>query len=156
MSLVIFSTISLVAAIYFAVKPKNLTVFELALIMLVVILLDSNIMDIVMLNIDRISLSDKRTDYFSFYCTFILLYPLMIAWNIDHISSIRFKPLKIFLSLFTILTITGFESLTKYLKVVKYVNWNWRLDLAQWLTIWLVSYFSHKLFRKLVLKELKQ
>ncbi|MFK9091837.1 hypothetical protein [Bacillus salipaludis] len=155
MSLAIFSTISLIAAIYFAVKPKSLTALELAMIIILVIYLDSNIMDIVMLNLDRISLSDKQTDHFSFYFTFVLLYPLMITWNLDHIHTIRLKSLKVFFSLLTIFTITGFESLTKYLKVVKYVDWNWRLDFAQWLTIWLVSFLIHKLFRKLVLKELK-
>ncbi|EKN64736.1 hypothetical protein BABA_22648 [Neobacillus bataviensis LMG 21833] len=156
MSLVIFSTVSLIAVIYFAVKPKSLTPLELVMIVILVIYLDSNVMDIVMLNLKRIHLSENLAGQFAFYCTFILLYPLMIAWNIDHISSIRHKLGKFIFVLLTILTITGFESLSKYVKVVTYVNWNWWLDLAQWLTIWLATYFIHKLFQKLVLKELKQ
>lgn len=156
MSLVIFSSISLLAVIYFTVKPKNLTPLELAMIMILVVYLDSNIMDIIMLNLDRIILSDHRHDHISFYCTFTLLYPLMIAWNLDHISSARSKSFKIFFALLTISSITGFESLSRYVKVVKYSDWNWRFDFVQWLSIWLVCFFVHKMFRNLVLKELKE
>ncbi|MFZ7946308.1 hypothetical protein [Neobacillus sp. 19] len=156
MPLMIFSTISLIAVIYFTVKPKHLTTLELAMLIILVIYLDSNIMDIAMLNLERIHLSKNLSDQFSFYCTFILLYPLMIAWNIDHIHTIRLKSVKIVFSLLTILSITAFEGLTNYLKIVKYSSWNWRMDLVQWLSIWLVTYSVHKLFQKLVLKELKQ
>ncbi|MFJ5714075.1 hypothetical protein [Neobacillus sp. NPDC093127] len=156
MSLVIFSTISLLAAIYFAVKPKNLNTLELAMIMILVVYLDSNFMDIAILNLKRFIVSDKPADRFSFYLTFILLYPLVIAWSIDRLYSLPHKALKVLFSLFTIMLIVGSEQLTKYVKAVNYVDWNWRLDIAQWLTIWLISYILHLLFRKLVLKELNQ
>lgn len=156
MAFVIFSTISLLAVIYFAVMPKHLNALELAMIMIVVVFLDSNFMDIAMLNHDRFKLPRNHFKINSFYLTFTVLYPIIVAWSINQLSVMQSKPLKIFFFLFTVLAITGFEQLSKYLKVVKYVNWNWRLDLIQWLAIWLTTYFIHVLFRKLIMKELKQ
>ncbi|WP_144554968.1 hypothetical protein [Bacillus sp. X1(2014)] len=156
MSLVIFSTICSLVIIYFAVMPKNLNTLELALIMILVIYLDSNVMDIVMLNLKSIKLSDKLAGIVTFYLTFLVLYPLVLAWNIDRLYSTHHKSVKIGLSLFTILLIAGLESLTKIVNAVNYVNWNWQKDIVQWVIIWLISFGSHLLFRKLVLKELKQ
>lgn len=156
MSLVIFSSISLLAAIYFKVKPKHLTTLELAIIMITVVYLDSNIMDIIMLNLDKISLSNHRHDHISFYLTFTLLYPLMIAWNLDHISGIHSKWGKIFFVIVTIIALTGFEYLSRYLKVVNYSDWTWQMDVVQWVAIWLAAFFVHRQFRKLIVKELAQ
>ncbi|MFB5193325.1 hypothetical protein ACE198_00190 [Neobacillus sp. KR4-4] len=156
MSLVIFSTICSLVIIYFTVMPKNLNILELAFIIILVIYIDSNVMDIVMLNLESIQLSDKIAGIITFYLTFLVLYPLVVTWNIDRLYSTDHKLMKIGLSLFTILLIVGLENLAKIVDAVNYVNWNWQYDLIQWVTIWLFSVGCHHLFRKLVLKELKQ
>ncbi|MED4206312.1 hypothetical protein [Neobacillus mesonae] len=156
MSFVIFSTISILAVIYFAVMPKNLNALELAMIMIVVVFVDSNFMDIAILNLHLFKLPDNHADIFTFYLTFTILYPIIVTWSIDRLSAIARKPLKLVPPLFAVLVIVGFESLTKYVKAVKYIDWNWKLDFVQWFSIWLVTYFIHLLYKKLIMKELKQ
>ena len=155
MSLTIYSTISLIAAIYCTVRPKILNTLELTMIFLLVMYLDSNIMDLVMLNFKAIELTDKTSAHVTFYLTFIVLYPLIIACCIDHCRKVQGSWLKIFLILAAVAAIVGLETGLTYLHVLTYKNWNWTYDFAQWLCIYIVTYYLHFLFRKLVLKELK-
>ena len=154
MSFTIYSTISLIAAIYCTVRPKILNTLELTMIFLLVMYLDSNIMDLVMLNFKAIVLADKTSAHFTFYLTFIVLYPLIIACCIDHCRKVQAKWLKIFLILAAVAAIVGLENGLTYLNVLTYKDWNWSYDFAQWLCIYIITHCLHFLFRKLVLKEL--
>lgn len=154
MAFTIYSTISLLAIIYCTVRPKILNTLELTMIFLVVMYLDSNVMDWVMLNLDSIDLGKTASDRFSFYLSFIVLYPLIIACSLDHLRKVKAVLARVLLILLAVLSIVGLENGLKYLKVLTYKNWNWSLDLIQWLSIYMITYFLHYLFRKLVLKEL--
>ncbi|WP_042354060.1 hypothetical protein [Bacillus rubiinfantis] len=155
MSFVIFSTICLLAVIYFTVMPKNLYAIELAMILFVVVFVDSNWMDLAILNLHRFKLPDSHSEIFSFYCTFTILYPLIVGWSIDRISSLKQSWLKILIAVFSIFLITILETLTRYLNVITYLDWSWQWSLFQWLVIWLFSFIIHQFFRKLIVKELK-
>ncbi|MEH7096639.1 hypothetical protein [Neobacillus vireti] len=154
MSFTIYSTISLFAIIYCTVRPKILNTLELTMIFLVVMYLDSNVMDLVMLNLDRIVLGKTSSDRFTFYLSFIVLYPLIIACSLDHLRKVKAGFAKVLLILLAVFSIVGLENGLKYLQVLTYKNWNWSLDLLQWLCIYMITFFLHYLFRKLVLKEL--
>ncbi|WP_040203727.1 hypothetical protein [Neobacillus jeddahensis] len=156
MSLVTFSSISLLAIIYFVVMPKNLNTLELTMIIILVVYLDSNFMDISMLNLGTFKLTEKHHDQLTFYLTFTVLYPLFIATSLNLLRSFRFNFIKILIPFITISIIVGFDELIRHLAVIEYKNWNWPADFLQWLIIWMICYFTHILFRKLVMKELKQ
>ncbi|MEH7418138.1 hypothetical protein V7266_22990 [Neobacillus drentensis] len=156
MSLTIYSTISLIAVIYCTVRPKILNTLELTMIFLLVMYLDSNVMDLVMLNSKRIEMSRTSADRFTFYLTFIVLYPLIIACSLDHLRKVQAKLGKILLILLAVSAIVGLESGLKYFKVLTYKNWNFSFDLVQWLCTYSITYFLHHLFRKLILKELNR
>jgi len=154
MAFALYSTITLLAVIYCTVRPKVLNTLELTMIFLVVMYLDSNIMDFVMLNLKGIVLAKSTAARFTFYLTFIVLYPLIIACSLDHIRKINAKLLKVLMILASVMVIVGLERGLTHLNVLTYKNWNWLLDFAQWLCIYLITYCLHSLFRKLVLKEL--
>ncbi|WP_160725510.1 hypothetical protein [Bacillus sp. USDA818B3_A] len=155
MSLTIYSTISLLAVIYCTVRPKILNTIELMMIFLLVMYLDSNMMDILMLNYKRIVLGTTNSARFTFYLTFIVLYPLIIACSMDHIRKVQIKFIKVLIILAAVFSIVGLEQGLKLSKVLTYNHWHWSYDLIQWLCIYLITYYLHSLFRKLVLKELK-
>jgi|SRR3954447_1844749 hypothetical protein len=155
MAFTIYSTISLLAIIYCTVRPKILNTLELTVIFLLVMYLDSNIMDLVMLNLKGIELSKQTSGRFTFYLTFIVLYPLIIACSIDHLRKLQSKLLKALIILVAVAAIVGLENGLTYLNVLTYKNWHWSYDFVQWFCICLVTYFLHSLFRKIVLKELK-
>ncbi|MEH7116544.1 hypothetical protein V7128_03840 [Neobacillus vireti] len=154
MAFALYSTITLLAVIYFTVRPKVLNTLELTMIFLVVMYLDSNIMDFVMLNVKGIVLAKSTAAHFTFYFTFIGLYPLIIACCIDHIRKMKAKLFKVLMILAAVMSIVGLEQGLTQLNVLTYKNWNWLYDFAQWLCIYLITYYLHSLFRKLVLKEL--
>ncbi|MBM7654407.1 hypothetical protein [Neobacillus cucumis] len=154
MAFTIYSTITLLAVIYCTVRPKILNSLELTMIFLLVMYLDSNMMDLITLNIKGIILSKKSPDLFAFYLTFIVLYPLIISCSLDSIRKIQVKLGKVLMILLAVFSIVGLEQGLRYFKVLIYQNWNWSFDIIQWLCIYLITYFLHSLFRNLVLKEL--
>ncbi|PLS01432.1 hypothetical protein [Neobacillus cucumis] len=154
MAFAIYATISLFAVIYCTVRPKVLNTLELTMIFLVVMYLDSNIMDFVMLNLNGIVLAKATSARFTFYLSFIVLYPLIIACSIDHIRKIKAKLGKVLIVLAAVMAIVCLERGLTNLDVLTYRNWNWLYDFAQWLCIYLITCCLHSLFRKLVLKEL--
>lgn len=102
MAFTIYSTITLLAVIYCTVRPKILNSLELTMIFLLVMYLDSNMMDLITLNIKGIILSKKSQDLFAFYLTFIVLYPLIISCSLDYIRKIQAKLGKVLMILLAV------------------------------------------------------
>lgn len=156
MPLVIFSSITIMAIIYFICIPKKINALELSVIALVVIYLDSNFVDIILLNLDRFEISEHPIDIVTFYINLIILFPLIIVWSVNFFCRIKALLGKLLIIVFTTSLITAIESVSEQFKIVEFVHWEWWWTFLQWFLTWIISYFIRLWFRRLLLKELER
>jgi hypothetical protein len=154
MAFSIFFAITVITNISYAVSKKNLHLFEIIFIWMVVIIIHHNFMTIFALNMGMLDFSKHPSHYWTLVLIRVVLIPLLIVWYLDRSLSggrpyQKWAWLPVGISI-----LAGIEYLAHALHVYTFHHWKLWWSFAEWFVIFLLVNYPWIWFRKLLRKEM--
>ena len=152
MAFSIFFSLTVILIISFAVTKKNLHLFKIMFIWMIVIIIDHNVLTVTALNLGMFDFAHRPANYWSLALIRVFLFPLLIVWYFDKTYSI--KPFRKWAWLpLGIVTLIGLEYLADVLNVFTHTQWNLWWSVVEWFIIFLLVNYSWLGYRNLLRKE---
>ncbi|NHN35493.1 hypothetical protein [Paenibacillus agricola] len=154
MAFSIFFSITVIMNISYAVSKKNLHLFEIIFIWMVVSIIHHNFMSIFALNMGMFDFGKQPTHYWTMALIRVFLVPLLIIWYLDR-SLEGGHPYKKWAWLpVGISILVGIEYLANALNVYNFNQWKLWWSFAEWFVIFLLVNYPWIWYRKLLRKEM--
>ncbi len=153
MAFSIFFALTVIINLTYAVSKKNLHLFEIFFIWMVINIIHHNFMTIFALNTEMINLNSSSTSYWTMALIRVFLIPVLIIWYIDKTQEANNRNNWIILFILIPLLI-GIEYLANLLNVYDLVKWNLFYSIIEWVVILLIIFFLSTIFRKILKKEM--
>jgi hypothetical protein len=154
MAFSIFFSITVIMNISYAVSKKNLHLFEMTFIWMVVNIILHNFITIFSLNMGMLHFGKHPADYWTMALIRVFLVPLLIIWYLDRTLEVG-RPYKKWAWLpVGISILVGIEYLAIALNVYTFHQWKLWWSFAEWFVIFLLVNYPWIWFRKLLRKEM--
>lgn len=153
MAFSIFFALTVIINLTYTVSKKNLHLFEIFFIWMVINIIHHNFMTIFALNMEMINFNSNSTSYWTMALIRVFLIPVLIIWYIDKTQGARNR--KNWIMLFILIPLLiGIENLANLLNVYDFVKWNLFYSIVEWVVILLIISFLSTSFRKTLRKEM--
>ncbi|ALC88910.1 hypothetical protein AM500_03170 [Bacillus sp. FJAT-18017] len=153
MLLSIFSFLLVIFVITFCNYKKILHLYEILFIWMTVWLITHSVSSILIINLELISLSNDKSDFWTHFFKRLLLYPLIIIIFFDLYLRIKNKIGKVTILIINICFMSSLEFLFIFLGVLKNKNFNLNHSLMEWSFTILLTYILWLWYRKKRLKR---
>lgn len=153
MAFSIFFALTVIINLTYAVSKKNLHLFEIFFIWMVLNIIHHNFMTIFALNMEMIHFNSNPTSYWTMELIRVFLIPVLIMWYIDKTQGSNNRNNWIILFILLPLLI-GIEYLANLLDVYDFVKWNLFYSTIEWVVILLIISFLSTIFRKILRKDM--
>jgi len=138
----------------YAMSKKNLYLFEIIFIWMVVNIIHHNFMTIFALNMGMFDFGKNPAQYWTMALNRVFLIPLLIIWYLDR-SLDGNRPYKKWSFLPVIISIlVGIEYLANALNVYNFNQWKLWWSFIEWFVIFLLVNYVWVWFQKLLRKEM--
>jgi hypothetical protein len=152
MAFSIFFAITVILLISFVVTRKNLHVFEILFLWMVIIIIHHNFFTVAAVNLHLFDFGGHLERYWSLVFIRVFLIPLLMIWCFDRTLAEKAHKKWGWLAL-GILALTGLEYLSDVLLVFRRMAWNYWWSLMEWIVIFLLVEYSWIWYRGLLRKE---
>jgi hypothetical protein len=154
MAFSIFFSITVITNISYAVSKKNLHLFEIMFIWMVVNIIHHNFMTVFALNMGMFDFGKYQNQYWTMALNRVFLIPLLIIWYFDKsldggITYKKWTWLPVGISI-----LVGIEYLANALNVYHFNQWRLWWSFAEWFVIFMLVNYPWIWFRKLLRKEM--
>jgi hypothetical protein len=146
---------SLITLISFLCLKKKLYTLENIFLWLVIVFILATYFDVQTLNYKHIDFPPNIQKVLTVRALEFSVFPVVIITYINFIQFSFSKASKIILNALTVLILISLEYLLEHLTFLEHHNWTMFYSSVFWQVIVLVSYFFHKVFHKILLKEVK-
>ncbi|MFB4168244.1 hypothetical protein [Virgibacillus sp. JSM 102003] len=153
MAFSIFFALTVIINLTYAVSKKNLHLFEIFFIWMVINIIHHNFMTIFALNMEMINLNSSSTSYWTMALIRVFLIPVLIIWYIDNTQGANNRN-NWFILFILIPLLIGVEYLANLLNVYDFEKWNLFYSIIEWVVILLIISFLSTIFRKILRKEM--
>jgi hypothetical protein len=148
----IFFVLTIILMISFVVTRKNLQLFEIFFMWMVINIIHHNFLTVAALNLQMFDFGEYPANYWALVFIRVFLFPLLIIWYFD--ITLAEKPYKKWGWLpFGILALIGVEYLADVLDVYRHTRWNYWWSSIEWFVIFLLVNYSWIWYRTLLRKE---
>ncbi len=154
MAFSIFFALTVIINLTYAVSKKNLHLFEIFFIWMVLNIIHHNFMTIFALNMEMIHFNSNPTSYWTMALIRVFLIPVLIIWYIDKTQGANNRNNWIILFILLPPLLIGIEYLANLLDVYDFVKWNLFYSTIEWVVILLIISFLSTIFRKILRKEM--
>ncbi|RAP76424.1 hypothetical protein [Paenibacillus montanisoli] len=154
MAFSIFFSITVIMNISYAVSKKNLHLFEIMFVWMVVNIIHHNFMTVFALNMGMFDFGKYPSQYWTMALIRVFLIPLLIIWYLDKSldggsTYKKWTRLPVGISI-----LVGIEYLANALNVYHFNQWKLWWSFAEWFVIFLLINYPWIWFRKLLRKEM--
>ncbi|TJY41808.1 hypothetical protein E5161_11430 [Cohnella pontilimi] len=153
MVLSIFFSLTMIVGITYAVTKKNLHIFEILFLWMIILIIHHNFVTITTVNLHLFRFADRLPFYWTIVFERVVLIPLLIVYYFDRMVVRRPYQKWVWLP-FGILLLTGLEYLTVNLDLFSYERWKFWWSPIEWLVLFLLVHYSWLWFRSRLRKEM--
>lgn len=153
MAFSIFFSIWVILFISFLSTKRNLHLFEILFMWMIIIVIHHNFIEITTVNLGLFRFAPYPANYWTYVFIRIFLIPLLIIWYFDQTLSV--KPLKKWVWLpLGIVILVGVQYLDDVLGVYQFTHWKLWWSIIEWFVIFLIVNYSWLWYRNLLRKEM--
>jgi hypothetical protein len=154
MAFSIFFSLTIILMISFVVTKKNLHLFEIFFMWMIINLIHHNFLTVIAVNLRMFDFAEHKANYWTLVFFRVFLIPLLIIWYFD--STLSVNPYKKWAWLpVGILILAGVEYLSDVLNVFRHTHWKFWWSFIEWFVIFLLVNYSWIWYRNLLRKEME-
>jgi hypothetical protein len=154
MAFPIFFSLTIILMISFVVTKKNLHLFEILFMWMIINVIHHNFLTVAAVNLRMFDFADNIANYWTLVLVRVFLIPLLIIWYFD--KTLSANPCKKWTWLPAgILILAGVEYLADVLHVFRHTRWKFWWSFIEWFVIFLLVNYSLIWYRNLLRMELK-
>jgi hypothetical protein len=140
--------------ISFVVTKKNLHLFEIFFMWMIINLIHHNFLNVVAVNLRMFDFAGNIANYWTLVFVRVFLIPLLMIWYFDKTLSVN--PYKKWAWLLVgILILAGVEYLADVLNVFRHTRWKFWWSFIEWFVTFLLVNYSWIWYRNLLKKEME-
>jgi hypothetical protein len=153
MAFSVFFSITLLLFISFVVTKRNLHLFEILFMWMIIIFIHHTFLTVTAVNLKLITFTASRTNFWTLVFNRITLIPLLIIWFVDISLSVTLLR-KLLLLPVSLCILVGIEYLGDLFNIYHHVHWKVWWSVVEWTIILLFVYINWIWFRKILRREL--
>lgn len=151
----VFFFVAWLVSVIFAVIQKKISLLENTFIILIILIINVNWSWIIFEEFKFIKITNEPINYTAFLLHRSITIPLILVTQLNFLlhSKSRVKSLLTILGSISLLALMS--TLSLYYNITHFTRWNFAYEILYFIALHLIAYYSYKLFRKFVIREVK-